>query len=99
MLFQQQLILSPYLEGASESFPWLATSWRSLERILGGFASGKCLPSTEKSLERVSGPDQIEGLGLTKTSQLLLSPDEDVSNKAVLKEQPVWRGGQVHQSY
>lgn len=90
MLFQQQLILSPYLEGASESFPWLATSWRSLERTLGGFASGKCLPSVEKSLERVSGPDQIEGLGLTKTSQLLLSPDEDVSSKAVLKEQPVW---------
>ena len=38
----------------------------------------------EKSLERVSGPDQIEGLGLKKTSQLLLSPDEDVARGAVV---------------
>ena len=38
----------------------------------------------EKSLERVSGPDQIEGLGLKKTSQLLLSPDEDVARVAVV---------------
>ena len=30
----------------------------------------------------MSGPDQIEGLGLKKTSQLLLSPDEDVARVA-----------------
>ena len=32
----------------------------------------------------MSGPDQIEGLGLKKTSQLLLSPDEDVARGAVV---------------
>lgn len=87
MLFQQELILSVYLERASESFPCLAKSQCSLERILWGFAPGECLPNVEKSLERVSGPDQIERLGPKKTSQLLLSPDEDVAR--------VGCGGQV----